>query len=159
MKGFRRAGLATSAAVLLLCGCAATPEVDLDAAREWLDTVAAESSDGPGDAGTAGMRIGPATGGDRPDDGIRLDYEAPTQVVRVDARCFGGDGVTAEVTITVFPAEQSSSSRAVTDIPCDREAHGIAVDTGPAEAIRIDASADAETYLHATVIQELVVER
>lgn len=159
MNGSRSAALAAAAGlVLLLGGCAATPEVDLEAAKRWLDDVRAAESDGPGDAGIAAMKIGPPT--DQPDS-IRFDYPAPTQLVGVDARCYGEDGadVTAQVTLTVSPADGSAAISVPAEVPCDRDPHGIDLDAPPAEAILIEAAADADTYLHATVIQELVIER
>jgi len=154
MKGHRATALMASTALLLLSACASTPSVDLDAAREWLDTVKAEESDGPGAAGIASMPIGrePAD-----DEGTRLDFAAPTQLVRADARCFGGG--TADVAVIVFSAAGTESDTFDAEIACDEAAHGIDLDTGPASAVAIQAHGSAETYLHVTVIEELVVER
>jgi hypothetical protein len=143
------------AAVFTLGGCASGPTVDLDEAKAWADDIVAAESDGPGAAGTGLMGVGPG------DDGsIRFDFDAETSLVRVDVRCFGDDD--GDVVATVTAAVTSGDGATVgTDgeIPCDREVHGVAVDAADATAIEIRATATAETYLHATVIQELVIER
>lgn len=156
MKGHLGAALVASTALLVLSGCAAEPSVDLDAAQDWLTQVKAEESDGPGAAGTASMRITPP-GDDSGDDGVRLDFAAPTQLVRADARCFG-DG-TANVTVTLFDADGTSSDTFDAELPCDTEPHSIELDHPPASAALIEADGSAATYLHVTLIQELVVER
>ncbi|GAA3897583.1 hypothetical protein [Microbacterium invictum] len=154
MKGHLVAFAASVPLLLLLSGCAAQPSVDLDGAREWVETVQAEESDGPGAAGTASMLIDsePAD-----DEGIRLDFAAPTQLVRADARCFGGG--TADVTVTVFSADGTESDTFDGEIPCDEAAHSIDIDFDPASAALIQAQGSTQTYLHVTVIQEMVVER
>lgn len=155
MKG-RLHALAACTGLLLLTGCAATPEVDLDAARDWLEMVQAEESDGPGAAGIASLLIAPESS-DSTDDGVRLDFDMPTQLVRADARCFGGG--TADVTVTVTSADGAGTESFDADVPCDREPHPIDLESGPAAAAAVEASGSAETYLHVTLIQEMIVER
>lgn len=157
MKGLRRTSLASAGLLLLvLSGCAAGPEVDLDEAQAWLDEVIAAESDGPGGAGSASMLIdGDASGHD---GGVTLDFDNPVPLVRGDARCFGGG--TADVTVTVEAAEGDSSDSYDAEIPCDREAHSIPLDPAvPASAATVAGHGSARTYLHVTLIQEMVVER
>lgn len=155
MNGHRRAAVAASITALLLAGCAASPEVDLGAAREWVETVEAEESDGPGAAGTASMQI-PRESDDVEPAATGFDFDAPTQLKRADVRCYG-DG-TADLTLTV--TSSAGESEAFTaQIPCDQESHGLDVDAGPASTALIEAVGSAETYLHVTLIEEMVVER
>ena len=145
---------AAVAGVFTVGGCASGPAVDLDEAKAWVDEVVAAESDGPGAAGTGMMRIGP--GGEA---GVRFDVEDGTALVRVDVRCFGDDDdLIADVTLAVTSADGVTRG---TDakIPCDRDAHDIGVDAASAAAVEIQATAGTETYLHATVIQGLTVER
>ncbi|MDJ1112911.1 hypothetical protein [Microbacterium dauci] len=155
MRSPRVLAATTLIAVVALGGCASGPTVDLDEAKAWADDIVAAESDGPGAAGTGLMSVGPG------DDGsIRFDFDTDTALVRIDVRCFGDDD--GDVVATVTAAVTSSDGATVgTDgeIPCDREAHEITVDGADATAIEIRATATAETYLHATVIQELVIER
>lgn len=157
MKGSRRTSLASAGLLLVVVsGCAAGPQVDLDEAQTWLDEVKSEESDGPGAAGTASMLIETETSGHGED--VTLDFENPTPLVRADARCFGGG--TADVTVTVAAAEGDSSDSFDAEIPCDREAHGIPLDPALlASSATVAAHGSATTYLHITLIQEMVVER
>ncbi|MGV9195232.1 hypothetical protein ACQ143_12875 [Microbacterium sp. MC2] len=155
MNARRTAVAAVSAGLLLLTGCAAEPSVDLDDARAWIETVEAAESDGPGGAGTASMQI-PGPTGDEPAV-TAFTFDAPTVIKRVDARCFGGG--TAELTVSLTPAEGAEYPSAEATIPCDQEPHGIPFDAEPASGASVQATGSAETYLHVTLIQELVVER
>lgn len=151
--------LAAAGTLVLLTGCASTPSVDLDAAREWLETVQAEQSDGPGAAGVATMLVGTTTPDpdDEGDDGIRLDFENPAGLKRAEARCFGGG--TVEVAVTVYSEDGARSDSFGDEIACDREPHDIALDAGPASAAVVSGRGSAETYLHVVLIEELTVER
>lgn len=155
MRSSRALIAAAVAGVLTVSGCASGPAVDLDEAKAWVDEVVAAESDGPGAAGTGMMKIGP--GGEA---GVRFDVDDGTALVRVDVRCFGDDDddLIADVTVAVTSADGVTRG---TDakIPCDRDAHDIGVDAASATAVEIQATASTETYLHATVIQELVIER
>ncbi|HCJ49584.1 MAG TPA: hypothetical protein DHW40_09695 [Microbacterium sp.] len=144
---------AAVAGVFTVGGCASGPAVDLDEAKAWVDEVVASESDGPGAAGTGMMRIGP--GGEA---GVRFDVEDGIVLVRVDVRCFGDDDLIADVTVAVT-SEDGVTRETDAAIPCDRGVHEIDADAAAATAVEIQATASTETYLHATVIQELVIER
>ena len=147
---------AAVAGVFTLSGCASGPTVDLDEAKEWVDEVVAAESDGPGAAGTGMMKIGP--GGEA---GVRFDVEDGVVLVRVDVRCFGGDDdddLIADVTLAVTSGD-GVTRKTDAAIPCDRGVHEIDADAAATTAVEIQATASTETYLHATVIQELVIER
>lgn len=141
--------------LLMLSGCAAAPQVDLDDAQAWLEQVQSEESDGPGAAGTLSMLI------DREaadaDGETTLDFSTPTPLTRADARCFGGG--TADVTITLFSAAGAETDRFTGQIACNRDVHDIDLESTSASALEITAHGSARTYLHVTVIQEMVVER
>jgi hypothetical protein len=143
------------AGVFTLSGCASGPTVDLDEAKEWVDEVVAAESDGPGAAGTGMMKIGP--GGEA---GVRFDVDDGTELERVDVRCFGDEDadLTADVTLAVT-SEDGVTRKTDAAIPCDRGVHEIDADAAATTAVEIQATASTETYLHATVIQELVIER
>ena len=146
---------AAVAGVFTVSGCASGPAVDLDEAKAWVDEVVASQSDGPGAAGTGMMKIGP---GD--EAAVRFDVDDGTALVRVDVRCFGGDGndLIADVTLAVTSGD--GVTRGIdAAIPCDRGVHEIDADAAAVTAVEIQATASTETYLHATVIQELVIER
>lgn len=145
---------AAVAGVFTVGGCASGPAVDLDEAKAWIDEVVASESDGPGAAGTGMMRIGP--GGEA---GVRFDVEDGIVLVRVDVRCFGeDDDLIADVTVAVTSGDGVTRETDAA-IPCDRGVHEIDADAAAATAVEIQATASMETYLHATVIQELVIER
>jgi len=144
-----RIPLALAAVGLLLTGCASAPSVDLDAAQEWYDAVVAAESDGPGSIGVVGMQIGPE-GSDAGD--VRMDFAQPTEVSRVDVRCFGG--VTASVHVTL-----AGGARTEQEIVCDEEPHSITLGAPAVNAVTVSATAPARTYLHATALQELTIER
>lgn len=144
-----RIPLALAAVALLLTGCTSAPSVDLDAAREWYDGVVDAESDGPGSIGIAGMQIGPD--GSDPAE-VRMDFAQPTEVSRIDIRCFGG--VTAAVRVAVAGGATTEQ-----DIACDEEPHSITVDAPAADGVTVSATAPARTYLHATALQELTIER
>ncbi len=146
-----------AASVLFLSGCAPTPSVDLAAAQEWIDSISASESDGPGAAGTAAAEIGPADTGATV---VRLDFPEATVLSRLDLRCYGDaeDDITARISVTMqtaagdtIPLEQ--------EIPCDRDAHEVELDPSPVASVAVEGTASAQTYMHATVIQQLVVER
>lgn len=127
----------------------------MDEAKAWLDEVQAAESDGPGAAGTVAMLIepDPATA----DDEIRLDFTNPVPLVRADARCFGGG--TADVTVIAYSADGDESAQFSAEVPCDRDVHGIDLGSTPAGAAAVRALGSMRTYLHVTVIQEMVIER
>ncbi len=143
------------AAPLALGACAATPSVDLNEARAWLETVQAAQSDGPGSAGSASMLV--QADHDDEDEGIRLDFAAPTDLKRAEASCFGGGAVS--VTVTVFSAGGTSSDSYPLDVPCDEEPHEIALGTEASSAALISAHGSPETYVHVELIQALTAER
>ncbi len=156
MNAPRRAVAAATVGLLLLSGCAVGPAVDLDDAREWLDRVEAEESDGPGGAGTASMQIPSSADTDEPAI-TGFTFDAPTQLKRVDARCFGGG--TADLTVSLSPAEGAQWHTVEATIPCDQEPHGVSFDAVPSSEASVQAIGSAETYLHVTLVQELVIER
>jgi len=145
------------AAPLALGACAATPSVDLDEARAWLETVQAEQSDGPGSAGSASMLVQDSADHDDEDEGIRLDFAAPTDLKRAEARCFGGG--TVDVLVTVFSAGGTTSDTADLAVPCDEDPHDIVLDSTASSAALISAHGSSATYVHVELIQTLTVER
>ncbi len=148
-----RAPIVLAAAMFGLAGCASAPSVDLDAAQEWYDGVVDAESDGPGSIGVVGMQIGP----DRSDAGeVRVDFAQPTEVSRVDIRCFGG--TTAVVRVNL-PGVADGVSTMEVDVLCDEDPHSITLDAPAADAITVSATAPARTYLHATALQDLTIER
>lgn len=149
--------LVTATATLFaLSGCASSPTVDLDAAEDWAQDVVAAESDGPGSAGTLSAKVGP----DGKAAALTLAFEQPTSLVRIDVRCYDGDldDVTATVS-TAITLTDGDVATAQADVPCDREPHELMVDAADAVSVDVEATANVQTYLHATVIQELVIER
>lgn len=151
--------LGSVALLLSSCATATTPSVDLDAAQAWLQEVQDAESDGPGAAGYAAMQVGPAD--DEPDDGedqgIRLDFENPTNLTRADARCFGGG--TVDVLVTTYTGDGSTGDTTEETIACDEEPHDIPLDAPEATGVLVDGRTDTITYLHVTVIESLTIER
>ncbi|AZS44626.1 hypothetical protein BWL13_02219 [Microbacterium oleivorans] len=146
------APLAVASMALLLTGCASSPSVDIDAAQTWYDSVVAAESDGPGSIGVAGMQIGP----DEPGSEVRIDFAQPMELSRVDVRCFGD--VTAAVTVSLTGVTDGIAAKQQ-EIPCDEEAHTIQIDSAAADGFTVSATSPARTFLHATALQELTVER
>jgi len=152
-----------AAAGLLLASCAsAAPSVDLDAAREWVEGVQADESDGPGAAGTATLLVEPGVEDELDDEGdpagsIRLDFASEATLTRADAACFGGD--TLEVAVTVFTTsgdtQQSDSYSG--EIPCDEEMHEIDLGGTPGSSVLIEARGDTATYAYVRVMQGLTI--
>lgn len=157
MKTTRLLGATAALPLLLLAGCANEPTVDLVAAQEWVDRIRAAESDGPGFAGAAAIEVGteessPST--------VRLELSASTVLTRVDVRCYGEkDGaITATVSVTLESADGEMDA-VEQSVPCDQGAHAIIVGATPSDSVLIESFARTRTYLHATVITELTVER
>ena len=74
------------------------------------------------------------------------------------ARGDDDDDLIADVTLAVT-SEDGVTRKTDAAIPCDRGVHEIDADAAATTAVEIQATASTETYLHATVIQELVIER
>lgn len=166
----RPLALASGITLLLLAGCATEPAespatpaaspttpsasatVDLTAAAAWFDEVSASVSDGPGAAVSAGMLV---TNHGTPTF-IVATIDNPTKLVRADVRCFGGG--TAQVAVTAVSADGGESEPVTSEVVCDEAPHGIELDLEATASVRLEALGSMETYLHATFIEELVVE-
>lgn len=138
----------------------------MEAAREWVESVQAAASDGPGLAGSATLIASPADPdddvdpGDDAGSGVRLDFENPTELVRADLQCFGGH--TASISVTVFTDGGNSTNGFGETIDCDEQPHELLLDpdsVGGANSVLIEAEADPETYVYVAVIERLTIER
>lgn len=94
------------------------------------------------------MRIGPSVRGA---NDVRADFEEPAGIVGADARCFGGDGLTATVTVNLMTADGGQMTL-TQDIVCDTEPHRIGVGDPAAKAVSATGTAPATTFLYVTTI-------
>lgn len=146
---------------LLLSSCATTPTVDLDAAREWVEGVQADESDGPGAAGTATLLVDPAVvedeGEDDPAGSVRLDFPADATLTRADASCFGGGTVEIGVTVFTTSGDSTESDSFGGEIPCDEEPHEIDLDGRVGSSVLVEAHGETATYAYIRLMQELTI--
>lgn len=148
---------------LLLAACApAAPSIDLDAAREWVEGVQADESDGPGAAGTATLLVEPGTpdetdGEGDPAGSIRLDFASEATLTRADAACFGGGSIEAAVTVFTVDGDAQQSDSYSGEIPCDEKMHEIDLGGTPGSSVLIEARGDSATYAYVRVMQGLTI--
>ena len=144
MRTLRAPVIAASALALLLTGCSATPTVDVDAAGAWWDTVGDDPvADG---AAALGMKVSPGSSGE-----VRADFATSVGIIGADARCYGGDDVTADVTVNVMTADGGQMT-ITNQIVCDTEPHRIPFDGSSARAVSASGTAPVPTYLYVTAI-------
>ncbi|CAI9392696.1 hypothetical protein [Microbacterium sp. T2.11-28] len=151
---------ATGGLLLASCG-AATPAVDLDAAREWVEGVQADESDGPGAAGTATLLVDPTVvdddGEDDPAGSVRLEFPADATLTRADASCYGGGTVEVAVTVFATTGDATESDSFGAEIACDEDVHEIDLDGRVGSSALIEARSETATYAYVRLMQELTI--
>ncbi len=145
MGSLRAPVIAVSALVLLLSGCSGTPTVDVDAASAWFAAVDDESV-GDAAAAAVGMKVGPGSSGE-----VRTDFAKPAEIIGADARCYGGDDVTASVTVNLMTADGGQLTL-TEQIVCDTEPHRIRFGDAYARAVSASGTAPMPTYLYVTAV-------
>jgi len=143
--------------ILALASCASAPAVDLDAAREWVEGVQADESDGPGSAGSAALLVDPTAGADDEAGSVSLDFPADATLTRADASCFGGGTVEVGITVFTTTGDATSSDSVGEEIACDQTWHEIGLDGQVGSSARIEVRGDTSTYAYVRLIQELSI--
>ncbi len=117
MKPLLAAG-AVAASLLVMTGCSAQPEIDLDGAMAWAEQ---KHGDDVADAlASAAFTAGPVDDGVVHDgDRITWTFEEPVTISGFRVSCFGG--VTVETAIVVTSA--GSGTATGDDILCDADYH------------------------------------
>lgn len=144
MRSPRAPVIAVCTLAVLLTGCSASSSVDEDAAGAWYAAVSDDPS--VNGAATLGMHVGPGSAGE-----VRADFDEPVGIVGADARCYGGDGVTADVTVNVT-TDDGGQITVTVPVPCDTEPHRIPFDDASARAVSASGTAPVATYLYVTAI-------
>ncbi|MFI8631117.1 hypothetical protein ACIGEP_00795 [Microbacterium sp. NPDC077663] len=146
MRSLRARMIALPALALLLSGCSGTPTVDADAAATWFATVDDEPVADA--AAVVGMRVGPGSSGD-----VRAEFHDPVRIAGADARCYGGDDVTADVTVNLMTADGGQIT-VTQEVVCDTEPHRIPFADVSTRAVSASGTAPVSTYLHVTAVAD-----